>query len=224
MFDCIAARYDLLNHLLSLGIDRHWRTRAIRLLDRERAGEVLDVACGTGDFSFAAARHGAYRVTGIDIAPRMLDIARQKARMRGLHKRVTFREGEAENLDFPPGSFDAVIIAFGARNFENIKQATREVYRVLRPGGKFIVLEFSTPGYFPVKQLYHFYFTRFLPCIGGMISGHRQAYDYLPASVRDFPAGERFLEIPRAVGFTRLIARPLTSGIVTLYSAEKPGN
>jgi demethylmenaquinone methyltransferase/2-methoxy-6-polyprenyl-1,4-benzoquinol methylase len=223
MFDGIAPRYDLLNHLLSWGIDRRWRAKAVRLLDGEHTGQVLDVACGTGDFAIAAARRGVRHVTGVDISGNMLAVAREKARARRLEGRLTFREGDAERLDFPEESFDAVTVAFGARNFEHLEQGLAEIHRVLRPGGRVIILEFSTPARFPVKQLYRFYFTRLLPLVGGLLSGNRAAYAYLPASVYPFPSGERFLDLLRAAGFACPVARPLTAGIATLYSAAKPG-
>jgi demethylmenaquinone methyltransferase/2-methoxy-6-polyprenyl-1,4-benzoquinol methylase len=221
MFDGIAARYDLLNHLLSMGIDRRWRARAIRQLGDATGKRVLDVACGTGDLALAAARHGAARVVGVDISEKMLAVAGEKARARQPDGRVTFRHGDCECLDFPDGSFDAVTVAFGARNFEHLEQGLREIFRVIKPGGTVIILEFSTPARFPVKQLYRLYFTRLLPRVGGIISGNRGAYDYLPASVRAFPQGEHFLALLRAAGFTNLACQPLTFGIATLYTAAK---
>jgi demethylmenaquinone methyltransferase/2-methoxy-6-polyprenyl-1,4-benzoquinol methylase len=220
MFDGIARRYDLLNRLLSCGIDRRWRTRAARLLDGKPA-RVLDLACGTGDLALVIASRAA-EVTGVDLSGNMLEIARAKAAARGLDGRVTFRRGDAERLDFPANHFDAVTVAFGARNFEHLDRALREILRVLRPGGKLVILEFSTPTLPLVAGLYRFYFTRLLPVIGGLISGDRAAYAYLPASVRAFPSGERFLSILRAGGFIATAARPLSLGIATLYTAVAP--
>ncbi|MDR1415389.1 MAG: bifunctional demethylmenaquinone methyltransferase/2-methoxy-6-polyprenyl-1,4-benzoquinol methylase UbiE [Odoribacteraceae bacterium] len=220
MFNDIAPRYDLLNHLLSLGIDKRWRTLAARCL--AKGAGVLDVACGTGDFAITAARRGAARVTGVDISEKMLDVARAKARAKHLDHRVSFLQGDAEELHFPDGSFDAVTVAFGARNFERLDKALDEIARVTRPGGRLVILEFSVPERFPVKQLYRFYFTRLLPRVGGIISGRGDAYAYLPASVYPFPRGEKFLDILRAAGFHGATARPLSFGIATLYTAEKP--
>jgi demethylmenaquinone methyltransferase/2-methoxy-6-polyprenyl-1,4-benzoquinol methylase len=222
MFDGIAPRYDLLNHLLSCGVDRCWRARAARCLDKGERQRVLDVACGTGDFAITIARRGAGRVTGVDISEKMLDVAREKAHAKRLDGRVTFQRGDAENLQFPDEAFDAVTVAFGARNFERLEQALAELARVTRPGGRLVILEFSVPGRFPVKQLYRFYFTRLLPLVGGLVSGRRDAYEYLPASVYPFPHGERFLDLLRTAGFTRATAHPLSFGIAALYTAEKP--
>ncbi|MDR2414512.1 MAG: bifunctional demethylmenaquinone methyltransferase/2-methoxy-6-polyprenyl-1,4-benzoquinol methylase UbiE [Odoribacteraceae bacterium] len=220
MFDAIARRYDLLNHLLSCGVDRRWRARAVRLLG-DAPGRVLDIACGTGDLSLASARRGA-RVVGVDISENMLEIARAKLLDRGLSDRVTFQCGDAESLAFPDASFDAVTIAFGARNFEHLDRALREILRVLRPGGRLIILEFSTPTAPFVAGLYRFYFTRVLPFLGGLLSGDRAAYAYLPSSVLAFPSGARFLSILDSSGFTSASARPLTFGIATLYTAIAP--
>lgn len=221
MFNGIAPRYDLLNHLLSLGIDKRWRRRSLRLLDGTPTPLLLDVACGTGDFAIEALRHGASRIIGVDISDNMLAVARQKAAARHLDSRLEFRHGDSEHLDFPADTFSAVTVAFGVRNFEHLHLGLAEMHRVLRPGGRVIILEFSTPSRFPMKQLYHFYFNRILPRVGGLVSGHRQAYDYLPASVQAFPQGEQFLDILRSVGFRSATCRPLTFGIATLYSALK---
>ncbi|MDR2131274.1 MAG: bifunctional demethylmenaquinone methyltransferase/2-methoxy-6-polyprenyl-1,4-benzoquinol methylase UbiE [Odoribacteraceae bacterium] len=222
MFNRIAKRYDLLNHVLSFGIDRRWRAKATREVG-EQAARVLDVACGTGDFSLALLRRGAREVVGMDISENMLEVARVKARKRGVpEERVTFLAGDAEATGLPGASFDAVTVAFGVRNFERLERSVREFYRVLRPGGRLVILEFAVPRRFPVRGVYRFYFTRVLPFVGGLISGDRAAYSYLPASVYAFPSGERFLAILRAGGFVSPVARSLTFGIVVLYSARKP--
>ena len=221
MFNGIAPKYDLLNHLLSMGIDRSWRRKAMRELERGRRDVILDIACGTGDFSIEALRHGAGRVVGADISENMLAVAREKAKAKGLEDRLDFRYGDSENLEFGDAAFDAVTVAFGVRNFEHLERGLSEMCRVLRPGGKVVILEFSTPERFPMKQLYRFYFRRILPRVGGMVSGDRSAYEYLPASVFAFPQGERFLEIMRRCGFRDVARRRLTFGIATLYTGVK---
>ena len=221
MFNGIAPKYDLLNHLLSLGIDKAWRRKAMRELERGAKDRVLDVACGTGDFSIEALRHGVRQVVGVDISENMLAVAREKARDKGLEEQLEFLYGDSEQLTFPDGNFDAVTVAFGVRNFEHLERGLREMCRVLRPGGRVVILEFSTPDRFPMKQLYRFYFKHILPRVGGLVSGDRGAYEYLPASVFAFPQGDRFLDIMRACGFRDVRRRPLTFGIATLYAGEK---
>lgn len=221
MFNGIAPKYDLLNHLLSLGIDKAWRRKAMRELERGAKDRVLDVACGTGDFSIEALRHGVRQVVGVDISENMLAVAREKARDKGLEEQLEFLYGDSEQLTFPDGNFDAVTVAFGVRNFEHLERGLREMCRVLRPGGRVVILEFSTPDRFPMKQLYRFYFKHILPRVGGLVSGDRGAYEYLPASVFAFPQGDRFLDIMRACGFRDVRRRPLTFGIATLYTGEK---
>lgn len=221
MFNGIAPKYDLLNHLLSMGIDKSWRRKAMRELEGGRRGTVLDIACGTGDFSIEALRHGVERVVGADISENMLAVAREKAREKGLEDRLEFRYGDSENLDFEDGTFDAVTVAFGVRNFEHLERGLAEMCRVLRPGGKVVVLEFSTPERFPMKQLYRFYFKQILPRVGGLVSGDRKAYEYLPASVFAFPQGDRFLQIMRSCGYKNVAQRRLTFGIASLYTGEK---
>lgn len=221
MFNGIAPKYDLLNHLLSLGIDKAWRRKAMRELERGAKDRVLDVACGTGDFSIEALRHGVRQVVGVDISENMLAVAREKARDKGLEEQLEFLYGDSEQLTFPDENFDAVTVAFGVRNFEHLERGLREMCRVLRPGGRVVILEFSTPDRFPMKQLYRFYFKHILPRVGGLVSGDRGAYEYLPASVFAFPQGDRFLDIMRACGFRDVRRHPLTFGIATLYTGEK---
>ena len=187
LFDGIAPRYDLLNHLLSVGIDRSWRRRAVGHLRELNPKTILDVATGTGDLALEAARLQASRIVGIDIAPRMLERAKRKVAARSLSPLIDLCSGAAEKLPFADGSFDAVMVAFGVRNFTHLERGLREIFRVLRDGGRFVVLEFSHPHRFPVRQLYFFYFTRILPVIGRAVSGHREAYRYLPETVHGLP-------------------------------------
>ena len=193
----------------------------MRELERGAKDRVLDVACGTGDFSIEALRHGVRQVVGVDISENMLAVAREKARDKGLEEQLEFLYGDSEQLTFPDENFDAVTVAFGVRNFEHLERGLREMCRVLRPGGRVVILEFSTPDRFPMKQLYRFYFKHILPRVGGLVSGDRGAYEYLPASVFAFPQGDRFLDIMRACGFRDVRRRPLTFGIATLYTGEK---
>ncbi|HEX9006938.1 MAG TPA: bifunctional demethylmenaquinone methyltransferase/2-methoxy-6-polyprenyl-1,4-benzoquinol methylase UbiE [Bacteroidota bacterium] len=222
LFDGIAYRYDLLNHLLSGGVDRYWRRRAIERLRRRSPRRILDVATGTGDLAIAAMRLGPAEVIGVDIAEEMLRRGREKIARRGLSDRITLRQGEAERLDFPDGSFDAATVAFGARNFEDLLQGLREMFRVLRPGGAIVVLEFSRPRLFPFRQLYFLYFRRILPLVGRLISGHADAYRYLPATVLRFPEGQEFLGVLTRAGFTGVAEERLTGGIASIYTGVRP--
>ena len=180
------------------------------------------MACGTGDFAIAAVRTGVKRVTGIDISAGMVDIGKRKVEALGLSGRIALEIGDSEQMRFPDNAFDAVTVAFGVRNFEYLEQGLREMCRVLRPGGKVVILEFSMPDRFPMKQLYTLYFRRILPLFGGWISGNRGAYVYLPESVMRFPQGKAFLDIMGRSGFVRTARRKLTGGIASLYTGEKP--
>ncbi len=222
LFDAIAYRYDLLNHLLSGGMDLYWRRRAVEHL---RSGSppkrILDVATGTGDLAMASLRLGPREVIGVDIAENMLKVGREKIREAGLQDRITLLWGDAENLAYPAGAFDAAIVAFGVRNFENLERGLREMYRVLAPGGRIVVLEFSRPSRFPLKQMYFFYFLHVLPRIGRALSHHDEAYRYLPDTVLKFPEGQQFLETLRNAGFTAVTQERLTFGIATIYDGRK---
>ncbi len=222
LFDSIAYRYDLLNHVLSGGVDFYWRRKAIEHLQDIHPKRILDVATGTADFAIAALRLQPEKVIGIDIAEEMLKRGRAKIAQRALGEVISLHTGEAEHLAFEADSFDAAIVAFGARNFENLERGLSEMYRVLRRGGKIVVLEFSRPRWFPFRQLYFFYFRFILPVIGKAISRHREAYAYLPDTVMKFPEGEDFLNILRQTGFTSLKEERLTFGIATVYSGKKP--
>ena len=221
LFDSIARRYDMLNHLLSGGIDMYWRKKAIDALRGVPPGRILDVATGTADLAIAAAALAPREVVGVDIAEEMLSVGRRKIAARGLSPLVSLRMGEAESLPFAGSSFDAAIVAFGVRNFENLEAALGEMLRVLRPGGKLVVLEFSRPRRFPFRQIYLAYFLRVIPVMGRVISGNGEAYSYLPSSVMAFPEGEEFLSILRGAGFRAARAERLTFGIATIYTAEK---
>lgn len=223
MFDNIAPRYDLLNRVLSLGIDVQWRKRAIRALATESTPrEVLDVATGTADVAIMAA--GVLpqaQFIGVDIANQMLDIGRVKIRERGLQERIVLETGDSEHLRFEDNRFDAATVAFGVRNFENLEKGLAEMHRVLTPGGKLVVLEFSRPTLFPFKQLYHAYFKYVLPLIGRLSSQDPRAYGYLFESVQAFPDGAEFVRILSKTGFKQSTCKPLTLGICSLYTAVK---
>ncbi len=221
LFNGIAHRYDLLNHLLSAGCDVYWRRKAIALLAPARPGRILDVATGTGDFAIAALRANPRSVVGVDIAENMLALGRKKIARRGFAHLITLRTGDAEALEFPPDSFDAVTVAFGVRNFENLENGLRGMLRVLRPGGTAVILEFSRPRRAPLRQAYFFYFRAILPRIGRAVSSHEEAYSYLPDTVMRFPEGAEFLGIMQQAGFSHTTAQRLTGGIVTIYSGTK---
>lgn len=217
MFDAIAPRYDLLNRLLSFGIDKLWRRRAINLLKKFRPREILDVATGTADLAVAAARLNPERIVGVDIAEEMLRIGRLKVESKGLSGIITLENGDSENLPFVEDSFDAALVAFGVRNFEDLELGLKEICRVLRPGGALVVLEFSRPTVFPVKQLFDFYFRKVLPGVGRTVSGVKGPYTYLPESVQVFPDGQDFLDEMGAAGFSDLSMHRQTFGIATIY-------
>jgi demethylmenaquinone methyltransferase/2-methoxy-6-polyprenyl-1,4-benzoquinol methylase len=222
MFNRIARTYDFLNHFLSLGIDIIWRKKAIGELRKDQPKLILDVATGTGDFAFEALSIlKPEKIIGVDISEGMLEIAREKIRKRGLEDKIEVRLGDSEKLLFPDTTFDAVTVSFGVRNFENLEQGLRDICRVLKTEGKAVVLEFSNPKAFPVKQLYRFYSFRILPLFGRVFSKDPRAYTYLPESVAAFPDGERFLDIMRKAGFKTVKHRSLGFGICAIYTGVK---
>jgi demethylmenaquinone methyltransferase/2-methoxy-6-polyprenyl-1,4-benzoquinol methylase len=224
MFDSIAPRYDLLNRVLSLGIDQRWRTQAIRLLEPDEPRRIVDVATGTADLAIKAERLLHPReVVGVDLSAEMLRFGREKLDRRGLTPRVTLQQADAETLPFAKGDFDAALVAFGVRNFEDLDAGLQEIARVLRPGGALVVLEFSHPRQTPIKQLYRFYSRHILPRIGGAISQNNGAYQYLPESVAAFPDGPDFLARMEAAGYRDLLWQPLTFGVASLYKGYVDG-
>jgi demethylmenaquinone methyltransferase/2-methoxy-6-polyprenyl-1,4-benzoquinol methylase len=225
MFDAIARRYDALNRLLSLGLDRVWRRRAIVALDLTGRERVIDVCTGTGDLAIAAVTHRggqAREVIGIDFAGEMLRRARAKVRRAGLADRIRVARGDATAVPLPAGAADAAMVAFGIRNVTDAPRALAELRRVLRPGGRLAVLEFGAPRVPGVRALYLAYFRYLLPVVGRVFSRHREAYSYLPASVVEFPVGADFARLLEQAGFTAVRWEPLTLGIVYLYLAERP--
>lgn len=221
MFDSISGSYDFLNHFLSLGIDTVWRRKAIRQLQPQQPKLILDVATGTGDFAVAALRLNPDKVIGIDISEGMLEVGRKKMLKRGFESKIELRSGDSEKLPFEENKFDAIIVGFGVRNFENLEKGLGEMFRVLKPSGKVVVLEFSRPTVFPLRQLFHFYFKFILPKIGRWVSRDSSAYTYLPESVQAFPDGQRFTSILTQVGFKSTTCTPLTFGISSLYTGVK---
>jgi demethylmenaquinone methyltransferase/2-methoxy-6-polyprenyl-1,4-benzoquinol methylase len=219
MFDAISPRYDLLNRVLSLGIDQHWRRRVIMELRQIGGSNVLDVATGTADLAIMAARNGM-NVTGVDISPGMLRHGQVKVDKAGLTDRVRLRVADGTSLPFSDRSFDAVTVAFGVRNFEDLDRGLSEMRRVLTKGGLLCVLEFSRPRG-PLAPLYRLYFRRVLPAIGRLVSRDAAAYRYLPASVDAFSEGDAFLAALRHAGFEAPACRRLTGGIASLYLARK---
>jgi demethylmenaquinone methyltransferase/2-methoxy-6-polyprenyl-1,4-benzoquinol methylase len=221
MFDNIAWRYDFLNHFLSIGIDKHWRRKAIKLLSVESPKRILDVATGTGDFAIAASKINPDSITGIDLSKQMLQIGKEKVIRKKLESVVTLLEGDAENLSFDDKSFDAFIVAFGVRNFESLEQGLHEMFRVLKPGGMGLILEFSKPGNSLVRHFYSFYFYRVLPFFGRWFSKDRKAYSYLPDSVGAFPDRKEFISLMETIGFEKTRYIDLTFGIATIFTGYR---
>ncbi|MCD8741675.1 bifunctional demethylmenaquinone methyltransferase/2-methoxy-6-polyprenyl-1,4-benzoquinol methylase UbiE [Mucilaginibacter roseus] len=222
MFNNISKTYDFLNHFMSLGIDIIWRKMAINELKGNKPKHILDVATGTGDFAFEALSIlKPEKITGVDISRGMLDIAEQKIAKRNLGDKFSVKLGDSEKLPFADNEFDAVTVAYGVRNFENLEAGMADIFRVLKPGGKVVVLEFSKPRAFPVKQLYNFYFKYITPGIGKLFSKDARAYSYLPESVAAFPDGKNFTAVMDKVGFKHTKNRALTFGISSIYTGVK---
>jgi len=222
MFDNISGNYDFLNHFLSLGIDNLWRKKAVDQLKKKQPETLLDIATGTGDFALMALKRlKPKKITGVDISRGMLQVGQNKLDKKGLSKQVELIYGDGENLPFDDNSFDAITVAYGVRNFENLQVGLLEMNRVLKPGGKVVILEFSKPKKFPVKQAFSLYFSYILPTIGKMVSKDNRAYSYLPESVNAFPEGEEFLSIFKAAGFIRGKQIKLSGGISSIYTGEK---
>lgn len=222
MFNNISRTYDFLNHFLSLGIDVIWRKIAIKELSKDKPALILDVATGTGDLAFEAIKIlNPEKVIGIDISDGMLSIAREKISKRKMHEKFEVRLGDSEKLLFDDNTFDAVTVAFGVRNFEDLEKGLSDMLRVLKPGGKAVILEFSKPKVFPLKQAYNFYFKYITPTIGRIFSKDNSAYTYLPESVASFPDGQKFDTLMQKVGFKNTKFRPLTFGICSIYTGVK---
>lgn len=222
MFDSIAPRYDLLNRILSGGVDQQWRRKVMKHVLAGKPERMLDVATGTADLALMAARKGVSKVVGVDISNEMLEVGRAKVTKGELREQVELINGDAEKLPFSDRQFDVATVAFGVRNFEDLGEGLHQINRVLRPGGKLVVLEFSRPRAFPIKQLYGFYGRFILPTIGRLISGDSGAYTYLPESIAIFPEGEEFIGWMKDAGFEQCKAQRLTFGIASLYVGVRP--
>ena len=222
MFDRIALRYDFLNHFFSLHIDRIWRRKAVNELRGQPLDHVLDVATGTGDLALTIQKrlHPGH-ITGVDISEGMLAVGRQKIEKKGLEQQISLQYGDSEALPFACQTFDAVTVAFGVRNFECPEKGIGEMFRVLKLGGKLVVLEFSIPKNRIVRSIFHFYFFRILPLVGRALSKDTRAYNYLPDSVQSFPHGSEFRNILENCGFKDVKIRPLTFGIASIYAGIK---
>lgn len=221
MFDNISKRYDFLNHFLSLGIDKGWRKKAVRQLESIKPKRILDIATGTGDFAIAALKLNPEEIIGVDISQGMLDVGIEKMKRKGVDHIISMRIGDSEQLPFEDGYFDALTVGFGVRNYENLEKGLADMLRVLRPGGKAIILEFSKPKKFPMKQLFRFYSKRIIPFFGKRISRDERAYAYLPESVAAFPEGKGFTDILERIGYKNVSAKLVSGGIATIYSGTK---
>jgi len=221
MFDNIAHKYDFLNHFFSLGIDKLWRKKAIRLLSKAKRNRILDIATGTGDFAFEALKLNPEKVIGIDISKGMLDKGNDKVSNRKLNDKIDLILGDSENLDFEDNSFDAITVGFGVRNFENLEKGLKEINRVIKPDGKVAILELSLPDKFPLKQLYNFHFNHIMPLIGRIMSKDSKAYTYLHESVAAFPSGPKFVKVLENCGFTQTEIHKVSGGIASIYLTGK---
>ena len=221
MFNTISPQYDFLNHLLSGGIDIIWRKKAIKLLQNKGIKTMLDIATGTGDFAIEALKINPEKIVGVDISEGMLSVGIEKIKKMGLEKTIQLQKGDSEKLPFSDNSFDAVIVSFGVRNFENLQKGLSDMFRVTKPGGYCLILEFSNPRSFPMKQLYTFYSKYCLPFLGKMISKDPSAYTYLPESVKAFPDGPDFIQIFKSTGYSETKWIPMTGGICSIYIGQK---
>lgn len=222
LFDSIAPNYDKLNHILSLNIDKTWRTKAVRkIVDVNEPLSILDVACGTGDFTIEIARKTkeGSKVVGIDLSEGMMRIGREKIAEAGVD--ATMMYGDCESLEYADNTFDRISVGFGVRNFEHLDIGLKEMYRVLKPGGRLVILELSVPGNPVIRWLYKLYFLKILPAIGGRISGNKGAYAYLPASVLHFPSPDRFIEMMYDSGFPEVEHKAFSLGICRMYIGAK---
>ena len=223
MFDNIAPTYDKLNHILSLSIDKMWRRRVVRKVRRMKPEKIMDLATGTGDLAIKLAKAmPKAKIMGVDLSEKMLAVAAEKVRRKGLDDHIALYQGDAEQLDVANGVLDVVTVAFGVRNFGNLEQGLSEIMRSLRSGGHIVVLEFSTPRNFLVRKAYQFYSNHIMKPVGGMVSKDQKAYDYLPDSIVEFPDRERFLDIMRKVGFDECRRHSQSLGIAQIYIGKKP--
>ncbi len=221
MFDAISGRYDFLNRSLSFGIDVYWRKKMVAKLKNDCPATILDIATGTADVAISLRKLNPNKIVGLDLSEKMLEVGREKIRKKNLSGLIQLVKGDSEQIHYPDNSFDAVTVAFGVRNFENLLRGLQEMHRVVKPGGKVVILEFSRPRSFPIKQLYDFYFRYFCPWWGKLVSKDSEAYTYLYDSVKAFPEGDDFLKIAQEAGYTAVKSERLTFGIVSLYTVLK---
>jgi demethylmenaquinone methyltransferase/2-methoxy-6-polyprenyl-1,4-benzoquinol methylase len=221
MFNNISGRYDFLNHFLSLGIDHLWRARAVKELREINPKRILDIATGTGDFAIANLKLKPEEVVGIDISSGMLEVGKEKMKKKKLDHIVSMQLGDSEDLAFDDNYFDGLTVGFGVRNFENLEKGLAEMLRVIRPGGKAIILEFSKPKMFPIKQVFGFYSKYFIPFFGKRISKDEKAYAYLPESVAAFPEGKDFENVLEKLNYKNIKSIPVSGGIATIYVGTK---
>ena len=222
MFDAISPKYDLLNRIISGGIDIKWRRNVVDFLVQKKPQKILDVATGTGDLAVALIKTQASEIIGIDISKGMLVIGNEKVKKTQWEKKIKMKIGDSEDIDYPENYFDAVTVAFGVRNFESLDKGLAEIFRVLRPGGDLVILETSVPQKIFVKQFYRFYTHSVMPFIGWFFSKDKSAYQYLSDSANSFPFGEAFNNILKKIGFIDVEDIPQTFGVVTIYRAKKP--
>jgi demethylmenaquinone methyltransferase/2-methoxy-6-polyprenyl-1,4-benzoquinol methylase len=221
MFNNISANYDFLNHFLSLGIDHLWRKRAVKQLQKQQPKVLLDLATGTGDFAIACLKLKPEKIIGMDISSGMLEVGKQKMKKRAFDNIIDMQLGDSENMPFPDHTFDAITVGFGVRNYENLEKGLGEMLRVLKPGGQAVILEFSKPKAFPIKQLFGFYSKVLIPLFGKYISKDERAYTYLPESVAAFPEGAAFVAVLQKVGYQTLEPIRLSGGIASIYIGTK---
>lgn len=221
MFDNIANRYDLLNSILSLGIHKGWRKKCIKLLKAKQPTMILDVATGTADFAIECTKLNPEKIVGIDISEGMMAVGRTKIQKLGLDKLISLESGNAETLSYADNSFDAIVVGFGVRNFQNLEKGLANLHRILKPGGQLLVLEFSYPRNWFIKNGYNFYFSYITPLIGKIFSKDTRAYSYLTESVKAFPNNERFTAIMDQLGYKKTSFKPLSLGIAAIYLGEK---
>jgi len=221
MFDNISGKYDFLNHFLSLGIDKIWRKKAVNALREIKPERILDIATGTGDFALAALKLNPKEIVGLDLSPGMVSVGQKKMEKKGVTNIIKMMVGDSEKLPFDDDYFDALTVGFGVRNFENLEVGLAEMLRVVRPGGKLVILEFSKPKKFPIKQAFGFYSKNIIPFLGKNISKDDKAYAYLPESVAAFPEGKNFTSILEKIGYKSIAAKLVSGGIATIYSGIK---
>jgi len=221
MFDKISGDYDGLNRVISFGIDIKWRKKVVKIIKKTQPKTILDIATGTGDLAINLSETNAEKITGLDISSGMLEIGKEKIKRKGLESKIEMILGDSEKMPFSDNSFDAITVAFGVRNFETLENGLKEILRVLKPGGTFVILETSMPDKTPYKQGYNFYTKNILPLIGRLFSKDRSAYKYLCESASVFPYGEALNNILRNIGFISVKDLPQTFGVATIYTASK---